>query len=136
MEVVLSIIAIVWGVLNIVLFFKVWGMCNDVSEILSLHKKSGTITHRGTDATTNVSNGKPTVIINPVIQEPQRISKFIVGEKVVISKTGEVAIVSNVNNKEYECVSENGTRNYGFLHEDELDLYKMMSSQMRKNTIC
>lgn len=33
MEDILTIIAIVWSILNLVLFFKLWGMCNNVSEI-------------------------------------------------------------------------------------------------------
>lgn len=33
MEVVLGIIGFIWSVLGVILFFKIWGMCNDVSDI-------------------------------------------------------------------------------------------------------
>lgn len=33
MEVFLILVLIVFGILSLVLFFKVWGMCNDVREI-------------------------------------------------------------------------------------------------------
>ena len=39
MEVFLGIIGFVWCVLCIILFFKVWGMCNNVGRILDLLMK-------------------------------------------------------------------------------------------------
>lgn len=33
---VITVICFIWGILNIVLFFKIWGMCNNVSHILKL----------------------------------------------------------------------------------------------------
>lgn len=35
MEVFFYFLSIVWSVLCLVLFFKIWGMCNDVSKIKS-----------------------------------------------------------------------------------------------------
>lgn len=36
MEILLAVISIIWTILSIILFFKVWGMCNDVSDILDI----------------------------------------------------------------------------------------------------
>lgn len=36
MEVFFSIVGIIWGILCIILFFKVWGMCNNVNEIKNI----------------------------------------------------------------------------------------------------
>lgn len=33
METLIAILAIIWSILSIILFFKIWGMTNDVSEI-------------------------------------------------------------------------------------------------------
>lgn len=33
MEILLSIISIVFGILSIILFFKIWGMTNDIAEM-------------------------------------------------------------------------------------------------------
>ncbi len=33
MDIFLVVVSIVWSVLCIILFFKVWGMCNDVAEM-------------------------------------------------------------------------------------------------------
>lgn len=42
MEVFLGLLGTIWGILCLILFFKVWGMCNNVSKILELlEKKSG-----------------------------------------------------------------------------------------------
>lgn len=32
----ITVICFIWGILNIILFFKIWGMCNNVSSILRL----------------------------------------------------------------------------------------------------
>ena len=36
MEVFFSIIGVIWSILCIILFFKVWGMCNNVNEIKNI----------------------------------------------------------------------------------------------------
>lgn len=38
MEVLISILVTVWSILCIILFFKVWGMCNNVLEIKNILK--------------------------------------------------------------------------------------------------
>ena len=35
-EIFIVVICTIWGVLSIILFFKVWGMCNNVSSILQI----------------------------------------------------------------------------------------------------
>ena len=39
LQVILVVILFVWSILCIILFFKVWGMCNDVSSILEILMK-------------------------------------------------------------------------------------------------
>ena len=34
MEILIVVFCVIWGILSIILFFKLWGMCNNVSEIL------------------------------------------------------------------------------------------------------
>ncbi len=36
---IMGVIYIIFGILNIILFFKIWGMCNNVSKILKLMEK-------------------------------------------------------------------------------------------------
>lgn len=33
MEVALTVLGIAWGILNIILFFKLWGACNNIKRI-------------------------------------------------------------------------------------------------------
>lgn len=48
METLLAIIFIVFGVLQIILFFKIWGMTDDIREI-----KNKYINHRSSDSSSN-----------------------------------------------------------------------------------
>lgn len=40
MEVLISVVAVVWSILCIILFFKIWGMCNNISAIRDILHKS------------------------------------------------------------------------------------------------
>lgn len=41
MEVLILIIGIIWGVLNIILFFKLWGACDDIRRIADKYDPEG-----------------------------------------------------------------------------------------------
>ena len=41
MEILLPAIALVWAILNIILFFKVWGACNDIRRIADKYDPDG-----------------------------------------------------------------------------------------------
>lgn len=38
-EIIITIILIVWGILNIILFFKIWGMTNDVKHLRKIYEE-------------------------------------------------------------------------------------------------
>ena len=42
MEGIYAILLIISGILNIILFFKIWGMCNNVKEVKELLERSNT----------------------------------------------------------------------------------------------
>ena len=44
MEVFIAIVSLVCSILSIILFFKVWGMCNDVAEMNGIAITDGKIT--------------------------------------------------------------------------------------------
>lgn len=41
MEILLGIIALVWAVLNIILFFKLWGACDNIKRIADKYDPEG-----------------------------------------------------------------------------------------------
>ncbi|MBD5317177.1 MAG: hypothetical protein HDS11_05875 [Bacteroides sp.] len=43
METIILIIGVVWGILNIVLFFKLWGACDDIRDIADKYAPEGKI---------------------------------------------------------------------------------------------
>ena len=61
----LTIILLIFGVLQIILFFKVWGMTNDIKDIRNKHLKDEDEKQRKNteyDAITKISGGsKPTI---------------------------------------------------------------------------
>ena len=45
-ETFIIVIAIIFGILQIILFFKIWGMCNDISRIADKYAPKKTASER------------------------------------------------------------------------------------------
>ena len=99
---VTSIIIIVFGALQIILFFKIWGMTNDVRKIknileLNIKQQQDTLNHN-----TNIA------------------SSFFVGEVVTYKKTQEKFIIKRrVTEDLFECSSLDTNTSYT-LNRNEL----------------
>ena len=113
MEILLSIISIVFGILSIILFFKIWGMTNDIAEmnarfkaicpteeekkINALIEKQNTANNANTGA---IYDAKEYNVGDNVIYEPMN-RKMIIKE---ITKEGLLVCISYKPNgkEEYE----------------------------------
>lgn len=71
------IFAIIWGILQIVLFFKIWGMTNDVEKIVGILETYNT----NKSPKNNVQNSKVNVLRANETQDV--VSQFTVGDLVV-----------------------------------------------------
>lgn len=89
-----SIIITVFGVLQIILFFKIWGMTNDIREI-----KKKYLTEKREEKTT--------------------IHNLAVGNSVIERKTGRRMTITAINSDgSYKCNSENGVCLGNFSKDD------------------
>lgn len=113
MDVLLSIVLLVFGILQVILFFKIWGMTNDVAEmnarfkaicpteeekkINALIEKQNSTNETNTEA---INNTKVLNIGDNVIYEPMN-RKMIIKE---ITKEGLLVCISYKPNgkEEYE----------------------------------
>lgn len=105
MELLFGLISLVCGILGMILFFKVWGMCNNVARIREL-----------AEAHYFKSNAQPKV------EEPSK-KKFSVGTKVVILRNGKVTDVTAVYDDGYECAIANEKSSNGLYAADELNKF-------------
>ena len=98
----LWLVYFVGGILGVILFFKIWGMTNNVARIRELLE--------------NQLKG------DSVAKENVGVScdSFNVGDKVVILKSGKVSFVTEVNGDKYECSSNNGNFYDGTFRANEL----------------
>lgn len=99
-----TIIAIVFGLLQIILFFKIWQMTNDVSRIKNILESVS-------------KNSK-----NDNIQK--EVNMFSDGDSVINVKTEKIMIIKgfDTRSKKYHCYSESGIYE-GDYKENELDAY-------------
>ena len=91
----LSIIVLIWGILNIILFFKIWGMTNDVKELKNfiLGRDKGQI-HR---------------------------DQFKIGDVVInISTHEELRILGSYKDGTYFCCDNNTNEPRGIIQESLL----------------
>lgn len=101
----LAIILLVFGILQIILFFKLWGMTNDVNRILQILKRNGTqVEHLG-----------------PVVSQ-HAAPDWGIGCRVIKRDTGEQFTVFSLNaDGTFGCKNENGCRK---LSREDLVLFK------------
>ena len=122
METLLAIIFIVFGVLQIILFFKIWGMTNNVRDIKEMYESEREAHYRNLNRITpNPENQKGSDL---------SISKFSVGDLVVHIKTGKQMRIKNINadsvhsnNDTYSCYSGGGTYYEGDFLVSEIKLF-------------
>lgn len=113
------LILFVFGVLNIILFFKIWGMTNNISEmnhtlsniekVLLSKKKSDIINNDdylnkpyGTDST-------------------ERHNKFSLNDSVVIKMTGKLTHITKITDEgKYVCYSSEGSFFDGVFEDEQL----------------
>lgn len=104
METLLAIIIVVFGLLQIILFFKIWGMTNDVNDIKNI-----------LDSALASGNNNNT---------QKSMNKFSEGDTVINIKTEKIMVVKDFDwkIKKYHCYSESGIYE-GSFKEVELDIY-------------
>ncbi len=106
MNFIIISISIVFAILNIILFFKIWGMTNDVRDI----KEHFLSTHK-------------TPVINtssPEIKGKEYLG-FTVGETVYEIKTGKIMVIQRITNVgTFSCFSVDGKDFLGCFSAKEL----------------
>lgn len=93
-----SIVIIVFGILQIILFFKIWGMTNNVSEILSDQK----------DYKKEVIKKMNNIISTLEKEEnPFNQKDFHVDDTVICIKTGDILTITDIDslNRKFFCVN-------------------------------
>lgn len=103
MEVIFALVALVFAVLQIILFFKIWSMTDDVKEIKN--KYVGSDSHIVVTKTSS---------IQPVSHEVVKsVDGLVVGEEYLVDGVGpKVKIVSFENNGMVKCETPLGTGSF------------------------
>ena len=93
MDVLISVIAIVFGILNLILFFKIWSMTNDVRELKDC-----------------ILSNFPKKEKEPFVKNELGDEVFSPQTKVVEIATGRQMVVKNrLPNGKYKCSYNSGT---------------------------
>ena len=121
MAVILSIVCIVFAVLQIILFFKIWGMTNDVAEMTDILRNMNV----GNIAPTVYSQEKPEVQLTTdgeeLMQEPQEapvVSVLKPGTRVIIAGQNSTMIFRGYDGSYCICRDERSGKIQRFLKED------------------
>lgn len=111
----LGIVLVVFGILQIILFFKIWGMTNDVREIKEKYLSSNS---------TISQNNQSDIVYDGNI--PDDNSKFKENDLVVLISTGKQMRVKRITEDgKYSCYINGGTIHQGNYNEDEIRLFKL-----------
>lgn len=97
----MGLLMIAWAILEIILFFKIWGMTNDVRKLTNQFCKE-----------TKVANAEPTAkpVYNPINPSDyelgdydHRLDEVKVGDKVRRESDGKILEVVGIGEKALEC---------------------------------
>lgn len=105
MDILTAAILLILGVLQVILFFKIWGMTNDVREI------------RNKYLTNNMES-------DAILEKWGEDQKFKVNDHVVSIKSGtQMRVKSITPNGKYACYINNGITHLGDFSAEELKLF-------------
>lgn len=95
--IVVSFVVIIFGVLQIILFFKLWGMTNDVKEIKNIMKPNSML---------DLENQDSANAIKPNIEELYEIDKgeLNIGDFVVRNSDAKEMIIDRIVYGRYGCI--------------------------------
>ena len=104
MEVLYLFLSVISSILCVILFFKVWGMCNDVDKltkfVISKWSEKGT-------------------------KSPNESEEYKVGDLVVWKETGKQMRIASIRDEgTYECRTNQGETFVGNFSSDELVKFK------------
>lgn len=113
----LSIIFLIFGILQIILFFKMWGMTNDVRKIKNKflefeNKETSEPADQFQKAISDWENRKDEITESSTL--------FQIGELVVEVKTGKQMRVKEIIGEEFSCYTNNGEKFEGNYKADEI----------------
>lgn len=104
-----GIIIIVFGILQIILFFKIWGMTNDISDMKSI------ISDYITKKTQVLTENKADTILERDIK---------VGDLVVeLKNERQLKVVNITDNGEFECTVPGGISSIGLFNRSEIEVF-------------
>jgi len=108
-------IIIVFGVLQIILFFKLWGMTNDIKDIRNKYLEEN---HSNTSSFTSTTPKYKGEI-------PGEDAKFKEDDLVVLISTGRQMRVKRVTaESKYSCYTNSGMQHEGDFDSTEIKLFK------------
>lgn len=106
MEVIVGLITLVVGVLQIILFFKIWGMTNNVSDIKELLIQQSFLSNSMSEIEKKVDSH----------------DKFYVDQLVVLLSTEEQMKIKEITpNGMYGCYTNGGSNFRGNFYEKEIE---------------
>lgn len=103
-----SIVIIIFGILQIILFFKLWGMTNNIFEIKELIKKYGI------EEKTNQKPQKSTIKMDIQIED-------LVVE---LKSKRQLKVVDITEDGRFQCKTPGGIAPIGFFERHEIELVK------------
>ena len=100
MDTLISLILVVFAILQIILFFKIWGMTNDIREIRDKYLKSD---------------------IKQIVEPQNNLNmNYELNELVVDIKTGKQMRIKEYKDNKYSCYVNSGTKFVGDFDESEI----------------
>lgn len=115
-------IIIVFGILQIILFFKIWGMTNDVSRIKDLLESKRPNSYLvESSVTTNMQENN--VSLSGEDENTKTPCNINIGDSIIRLSDGKKMVVDSIDNNQYFC-KVSFMEGYKYFQRDEIKAYR------------
>nr|CAJ1851837.1 hypothetical protein AUSP0033_00025 [uncultured phage] len=118
----ISIVAIIFGILQIILFFKLWGMTNNISKITNIleSKLTNDLSHQKQSIDNSYTKDNPKIQGNSPNKSHNDIN---IGDNVIRLLDGKNMVVDSIENGKYFCKTSM-IEGYKYFSRDEISPIK------------
>lgn len=124
----ISIVAIIFGILQIILFFKLWGMTNNISKITNIleSKLTNDLSHQKQSINNSYTKDSPKIQGNNHNKSNNDIN---IGDNVIRLLDGKKMVVDSIENGKYFC-KISMIEGYKYFSRDEISPTKKIIIKM------
>lgn len=129
--IIIYIVVFVFGILSLILFFKLWKMCDDVKEIAASIKEVANNTSSTKDSKSVIIDKSGESVESVVTEQKTSSPKFEVSQRVIVKEDESQFKIANIQKNEEDRFIYYSDWHNRYFAEDEIEDFKVYWSSKK-----